>query len=469
MGQNKGITNNRYRALASDIIIFIIGTVLAKAIQFFLMPLYTTYMTTEAYGIAELTNNLSELFFPIATLCIYEAAFRFTVDPDFEDEHIVTIVAKVIGVSLAVGLIITLVCRFIFRYQYSFYLYFILYAYSIRICAAYYVRGKGMSKVFAMSGIVNALTLCLFNLIFLVYLQLGEVGYLISIGLSYCSSAIYLICRGNITKAIKIGVDSKRDLHMLLNYCIPLIFYNVLYWFTTISGRYILLWFSDSSTAGKYVAAIKIAAIINMIQQAVYAAFQLNSSKAYTEDNKEKYYSTTINLFIALYCTFGAVIVCSTPVLAKFTLKRDFYDARIYLPVIMLATLINCISSLLGTMYSTYKQTKRMVGVSVLGAGINIIVGALLTPIVGVWGVCISSVFCYFSQVLYKFIDIKKFANLAYDWKTVIPNITILIIQVVVMSLEIPHNLFLATLLTVIMFFVNIKAMKSMAMKLIIK
>ena len=46
------VSSNKYRTLLSDIMIFIIGTVLAKAIQFILMPLYTTYMSTEAYGIA---------------------------------------------------------------------------------------------------------------------------------------------------------------------------------------------------------------------------------------------------------------------------------------------------------------------------------------------------------------------------------------------------------------------------------
>ena len=44
------VSSNKYRTLLSDIMIFIIGTVLAKAIQFILMPLYTTYMSTEAYG-----------------------------------------------------------------------------------------------------------------------------------------------------------------------------------------------------------------------------------------------------------------------------------------------------------------------------------------------------------------------------------------------------------------------------------
>lgn len=446
---------NKYRTLLSDIIIFIIGTVLAKAIQFILMPLYTTYMSTEAYGVAELTNNLSELFFPIATLCIYEAAFRYAVDSDFSNVKLATAVAKVMMLSTGIGFIVSVFIKCVFNYEYAFYLFFILYAYSIRMCAAYYVRGNGKSKTFAMSGVVNAVSLSIFNIIFLVMLKSGERGYLLSIGFSYCVSAIYLIIAGKIAGDIKLKEASNNDLKILFHYCIPLIFYNVLYWFTTISGRYILLWFTDASTAGKYVAAIKIAAVVNMIQQAVYAAFQLNSSRAYTEEGKENYYTDVTNLFIYLYCTFGAVIVCFTPFLAKFTLKNDFYEAKVFLPIIMLAAIFNCVSSLLGTMYSTYKKTQKMVGVSLVGSVTNIVVGLVLTPICGIWGVCIASVLCYLSQVVYKFIDVRKFCRIKYNWIKIIPNLIILTVQVVLMSMERYNSIAFAIVLTLVLIVIN--------------
>ena len=74
--------DNKFRVLLSDIAIFAIGSLLVKVIQFFLLPLYTIYMTTEEYGIAELTNNFSEFLFPIFSICIYEATFRYCVDSE---------------------------------------------------------------------------------------------------------------------------------------------------------------------------------------------------------------------------------------------------------------------------------------------------------------------------------------------------------------------------------------------------
>lgn len=453
---------NEYRRLASDIFTFIMGTVLTKAIQFILMPLYTGYMTSDAYGIAELTNSLAELFFPIATLCIYEAAFRYAVDPEFEDSKLIAAVIRVMIISLCMGLIVTLTGRIVFGYPYAVYLFFILYAYSIRMCMAYYVRGKGFTKVFAMSGVVNALSLFVFNIVFLVILRTEVKGYLISIGLSYCVSALYLLIKGRIVHRIHLHADSGSDLNILLRYCIPLIFYNVLYWFTTISGRYLLMWFTDSSTAGKYVAAIKIAAVINVIQQAVYAAFQLNSARMYGEKGKEIYYSHIINLLISIYCTFGAFIVCLTPFLAQITLKNDFYSAGCYLPVIMLAALINCISSLLGTMYSVYKKTQRMVGVSIAGAIVNTGVGLALTPLWGVWGICIASVCCYSCQTICKFFDIRKFCKIRYNYRLIITDILILSIIVLVMSVRVADYIGISFFLWGILLLINTKPVLNM-------
>lgn len=448
---------NRYNRLASDIFIFVIGTVLSKAIQFVLMPLYTSYMTTEAYGVAELTNNLSELFFPIATLCIYEAAFRFAVDPEFDNSNLAATAFDVVMKSAIVGALIALIAKYIFQYKYVIYLYFILYSYSFRMTMAYYVRGIGKSKIFAISGIINAIALGFFSILFLVIFHTSESGYLISIGLSYCASALYLVVFGNIPKDIRDGIKTKKNRNVLFQYCTPLIFYNILYWFTTISGRYILNWFSDISTVGKYVAAIKIAAVINMIQQAVYAAFQLNSSRVFSESDKEKYYSEINNIFIIVYFLFGSIIICFTPILAKLTLKNDFYDAKVFLPIIMLGAIINCVSSLLNTMYSTYKKTSRMISVSIIGASINVIVGIILTPIIGIWGICSASVLCYFTQVIYKLYDINKFCKLNYKFIKIIPSFLLLITQVFVMSLEFKYDFIISILLMFFILVINLR------------
>lgn len=456
------MANNRYKQLAGDMGIFIIGTVMAKAIQFLLMPLYTSYMTTTAYGTAELTNNFSELLFPIVTLCIHEAAFRYAVDPATDNGEITKSTERILGISMLLGLLVAIPVKLIFHYRFAYYLYFVLYAYSFRMCSAYYVRGKGLSKEFAISGIINAAALGVFNVLFLVILDGGERGYLISLGASYIVSGLYLLFKGRIKEDLKNASYNKQTNDLLLRFGMPLIFYNILYWFTTISGRYVLLWFTDASTAGLYVAAIKISAVINMLQQAVYAAFQLNTSKVYEEDDeKETYYSSIINLFITIYSVFGAMMICMSPLIAKITLRGEFYSAKIYLPLIMFSALIFCIASLLGVMYSTYKMTKRKIGVSLTGAFVNILAGILLTPKLGIWGVCIASVLCYMSQAIYMTVDVNRFCHISYKKKTILTDVAALTAVMALMTADIKAGLIFSIAITLILFTIHIPDLKS--------
>ena len=47
---------NKFQQLFTNTIIFAIGNILTKLILFLLMPLYTTALTTEQYGIADLLS-----------------------------------------------------------------------------------------------------------------------------------------------------------------------------------------------------------------------------------------------------------------------------------------------------------------------------------------------------------------------------------------------------------------------------
>ena len=459
---------NKYFQLFGDISIFIVGTALAKAIQFFLLPLYTSYLTTETYGVAELINNLSELFYPIVTLCIYEAAFRFAVDENYDNCVIATIMTKLLLISTLVGTLGACIGYWVFRYQYSFHLLFVLYALSFRMTATYYVRGKGLSKIFALSGVINAFILGICNVIFLIKIPLGVDGYLLSIGIAYTITAIYLYIRGGIYQEVTIVSKSNvDDIKLLLNYCSPLIFYNILYWVNTISGRYILLWFTDAETVGIYVAAIKISAVINMIQQAIYSALQLNASREFSDKNKEIYYSKINYLFTIVYCSFGAIIMCFTHLLAIIMLKNDFIIAEKYLPIIMFTSVINCVSSLFGAMYSTYKITRKQIPVSIIGAISNIIFCFLLTPRIGIWGVCIGSLMCYFLQAVYKIIDVTKLCKLRIRWKIIVINFILLLMQVIFISFNMSKGLFLSYLTVIILVVVNCYSYRSEVLTLL--
>ena len=71
---------NKYKTLLSNTMIFAMGNILIKLISFILMPLYTSYLTSAQYNTSELLNSTIEIVIPIATLCIIDALYRFSIE-----------------------------------------------------------------------------------------------------------------------------------------------------------------------------------------------------------------------------------------------------------------------------------------------------------------------------------------------------------------------------------------------------
>lgn len=449
--------NDKYTRLISDMLIFTIGTVLTKVVQFILMPLYTTYMTTEAYGVAELTNNLSEFLLPIATLCIYEAAFRFIIGSKYSKKDVLSSSIRILMISALIGAILLVIVNTFVKFEYAAYLYLVLYAYSFQKINSYYVRGKGCSKSFAISGIINAIVLGLSSVLYLVVFHLEIKGYLLAIMTGYIVSGLFLVVAGKVYKDFSLSIIDKNATKEFLKYSSPLIIYNIGYWLTTMSGRYILLWNTDASTAGKYAAVMKMAAVINMLQQAFYAAFQLNTSREYNSKDKEAYFSNIYRLYSSGILMFGSMILCVSPILAKLTLKGDFYSSNVYLPMILFIAIIDCLFCFYKTMYTTYKLTKRAVPSMVIGTIINIIVALAMVRKYEIWGICIASLLCYLSQAIYRIIDTSKFVKIKCNWKVIIIAIVVLIIQVILLTISYNIiNVVLSLVLMMIVITINI-------------
>ena len=429
-------SQNKYKRLITDIFVFVMGTVLTKAVQFALMPLYTTYMTTGAYGTAELTNNMAELLLPIVTLCIYEAAFRFVIGSEFNSKQIFSAAIRTMLISTALGIPVLFGVMAITKYKYAVYLYFILYAYSFRMLAAYYTRGKGYSKLFAASGVLNAVFLAGFTYLFLVVSGMAVEGYLLAIGLSYVGSFLFLLIFARLYRDITFPAGTRDAGKAMLLYSTPLIIYNVGYWLTTMSGRYILLYSKGASEAGVYAAVIKLAAVINMLQQAFYAAFQLNTAREYNNAEKEAYYSKIFKLYSAAIIVFGSMILAASPVLAKITLKGDFYKARVYLPLVLMVAIIDCMFCFYKTMYTTYKLTKKAVPSMLIGAAVNIVAGIALVGKYGILGICLASLLCYSIQALYRVIDVRKFVTIKCNWAMIAVSLLLMFVQVTVIPME---------------------------------
>ena len=160
-----------------------IRKVCTQNISFFLLPLYTSILTEEEYGIVDLVNTIVQLFLPIVTFQIEQSIFRFLVDSRKKEEETNEILSTSVIftiISLIIYSIIYIIISGFISNQYKYYLLINLIATALSSIFLQMARGEGDNRTYAVGSFITALCTILFNIYFIVVLKIGVYGMLLA-------------------------------------------------------------------------------------------------------------------------------------------------------------------------------------------------------------------------------------------------------------------------------------------------
>ena len=436
--------NNKVKLLYSNTVIFAIGNILTKFIMFFLMPIYTSYLTTAQYGVAELINNLMEVIVPIATLCISDAVFRFSLD---EDANYLEIFTSAFMVLLQSYLLLLLVCVIYYNlsgYEYTFYFYLLYITTTIRGLCSQFARGLGHIKRFAASGVINAIVLVIMSVFLLVFCKAGAKGYLVALIISHFIAGLFSFFASVEYRYFKHDALNKILLKDMLFFSVPNIPNMLSWWINNISSRYIILAYCGADAAGMFAAAAKLPAMIHLLTTIFQQAWQYSSSKEIGNKDSNLFFSSVfkyVSTFVMLVCS--ALILCS-PFIAKFILQGDFYEAWVYVPLLLLSATIGWFTTFFGTFYTAVKNNVMAMISTGIGAGISLSLSLLLIPIMGVYGALVAGLVGYVIITAIRFYDTQKYVRIKANYLLIVLQLGILLFQAVVITLSNQLGMFFA-------------------------
>lgn len=434
--------DSRIKRLIKDIFIFTAGNASSKIILLFLMPLYTTKLTTAEYGISDTLNTLIELLVPIITLCMAEAVFRFSIETE---NHINEIAffngSKIMLYGFSIFTVIGLLLKLLFDYEYAFVLVWMLISYSMKQFLGCYLRGIGKSMAFATSGVIGTLVLVISNILLLVSFNQGINGYLWSIVASNTVSILMMAVTVHPIKIICSNFKRKTHekkvvLNNMLRYSLPIIPNSISWWLNNAANKYILLFICGSSVTGLFSAAGKVPAVINLLSNIFQQAWQFTSAKEYDKENTSSFYTKIFSLyspFILLSCSFVIII---NPLISNFVLQGDFVEAQHYVPLLLFSSTLSCYSIFFGGIYTAAKKSKMLMISTAVGAFVNIGLCIMMIPIWNVYGALIANVISYSVVVLIRIIDSRKYVMVQHNWVLMVISLTLVLIQSVIGLLD---------------------------------
>ena len=459
--------DRKYKALFSDTASFAASNFASKILAFLLIPLYTSVLSTNDYGIADLIINTINMVYPALTLNIMEATLRFAFEKEVSKDDV--LVNSIVFVFIS-ELILVAATPFVGRFSVSmrdYWLWFetIFLGYNLQQILSQYVKGIGKTRVFAVSGVIHTVVLISSNLIGLLFLKLGLEAYLFSIAAGYFVTFLYLILAGRVRISVfHINWSLMKD---MLRFSFPTIPNNIAWWVSTSADKYVIIGYMGIAASGIYSVAYKIPSILTLFSNIFTSAWTISAIRNVEDKDNGKFQSEVYKYFNA-----GNVFACSALILlAQFLggilFAKDFYTAWKSVPLLLVAYTFSVLAGFFASSFRAVKYTKGLLSSTSVGAVANIIINFFLIKRFGMLGAAFTTMVGFALTFYIRCYTVRKVIDISFDLGRDTIVYLLLIIQAFVICLELPFSYVIGTIIFAIIVFIYRKEYYSFTTKVI--
>lgn len=416
--------SSREKQLIKNTGILALGKICTQFVSFFLLPLYTAYLSTKEYGVVDLLNNYVSLLIPIFFFQMDQALFRYLIDArknDKKKSEIVTTALTTVSIQAIIFIIIYLVASIFIHNEYKYFLLTNVLAAMYSSMLLQICRGLGDNTSYSLGSLVSGISTIVLNVIFITIFHMGAYGMLIATLIANILCIMFLFFRKKIYKLLIKKNYKKSTRKELWKYSIPLIPNQLSWWIVNVSDRTIITHFIDVGANGIYSAANKFSTICITFFNFFNMTWSESASMHIKDGDSDVFFSKILNISLKLFSSLCFVIIALMPFCFKYLITGAGYVSAYYqIPILMLATIFTITVSLLGSIYVALKKSNEIAKTSILAAIINILINIVFINKIGLFAASISTVVAYLSMSIYRYIDVQKYVKVKVELKSIL-------------------------------------------------
>lgn len=434
---------NKKRQFAKTTIIIFFGKVCTQLISFFLLPLYTSYLSTSQYGIADLIQTYVTLFVPIITLELEMSIFRWLVENRGKVKDTNKLISNnffILFVSLSLFSILFIIVSLFINIPYKW---IILIDIIVCVLSGNFLqisRGFGQTLDFSISCILTGLTTVISNIILICFLGFQADGMIISMALANGICSLYLFVRLKLYSKINFKLIDFKLLKDMYKYSIPLVPNGISWWIVNVSDRSIISFVLGSSFNGLYAISNKFPTIISSLTGIFNLSWSESASLHINSDDRDAFFSDITNTVLRLFVALGAGMIACMPFVFPLMINSKYNEAYMYIPPLVLACVFNVAICLYSQIYLAKRMSKEVATTTIMGAIINILINVIFIKFIGLYAAALSTCIAYFVMVLYRHIDLKKYIKIKFEKGLLIQSFLIFTFSIVLYYI---NNLYL--------------------------
>ena len=400
--------------LFKNTFIITIGKFSTQILSYFLLPLYTTILTTSEYGTYDLLVTICIFVIPFITIMMEESMFRFLIDEESENgkKKVISTACIYALLSTAIWCSIGFIILFILNYKYT--TVFILYMISSILMKLTNGISRGLSKIkiYSLSNVILSVLTIGLNILFIAFFKWSVYGLLYSTILANVLTFIFVLLKLKVYRLIKLKYFDKKRLKSMIKYSFPLVPNNISWYIINISDRIIITLFLGSSINGIYAMANKFPNIINNFSSFFFTAFKENVAIAVKKDDYEKYYNEICAIAHNAFISISLLIISILPFIFTIFIKKNYVASYKYIPILVIALYYGNMAGFYGTSFTAFKESKIIGKSTVFGAIINLIIHLSLIHFIGIYAAIISTLVSNYAVAIYRKTKLKSYITL---------------------------------------------------------
>ncbi len=481
-----------FKKLFKQTFIYGLATVLPRVLAVILVPLYTTVMLPEEYGIYATLMAYLILGNVLLSYGMETAFFRF-ITKDADKQKIVqsttlTSITVTTLIFLGVTLLFTNQIATVseFKPAYVTYGLLILALDALVVLPFAWFRVNERPMRYAVVKIFNVVINLAFNLFFLLMLpKLAEtsnywnslwfpenkVAYVFIANL--IASAVTLLVLLPLYMKIGFGF-SKTIWKQMMKYAFPVLIAGIAFSINEAFDRILLKYLLPENIAevqvGLYSACYKLGMFMTLFVMAFRLGIEPFFFNHSSHENAKNTYATITKYFTLFGCLILLVVVVYIDVFKRILIPNSqYWEALKIVPLILLANLFLGIYHNLSVWYKVTDRTKYGAYISVFAAVVTLGLNYVLIPHIGYMGSAIATLAAYGSMMVLSYLYGRKYYDVPYEVKKISGHLLLAISFSAISFYAFNGNIWIGTALLVVFAVIMFYSEKKEFLKIIRK
>ena len=430
------------KQLFNQTIVYGFSSVIARVLNFFLVPLYTILFIPSEFAIVTEMYAYAALAMVIGSFGMETAFFRYI--NQYKNKDFKSVFSSAFLFLLINALIIICIgCLFYKQIadtigyanepDYIIYFSFIIGFDLLCVIPFALLRQQNKAFKFAVFKTVNILINIFFNLFFLILLPylikngitlptINQLDFSVSVEYVFISN---LIASG-ITMLILIkdvksnwGIFDYSIFKKMLNYAWPILIAGLAFVFNETADKILIKNLLPQGIAmrelGIYSACYKLTIFMTLFVQAYRFAAEPFFFNQFKRPNAKKIYSIMLEVFVMFALIIFLFIVLYIDIIKLLIPNTLYHEGLQIIPIVLLANIFLGLYYNLSVWYKVINKTRYAAIISSFGALVTIVLNIYLIPLLGYMGAAWATLVCYATMMLISFCLGQKHFKIQYN------------------------------------------------------